>query len=100
MTPQEADAVRRRRDYGQQLLSRLQREEQTEFARSSSDPEFTTHELAKVTGKSERTVRRMLMGAGVGTLCKRPNRAGVPVVTLVVRWSQLEDLMREFGWAR
>jgi hypothetical protein len=98
MTPKQREENDKRRDAGQARMKRLFKED-LEFKRSGTDPEFTTIELARILDMPERTMRDMLVKAGIGNIAIRPGpNGGRAVKTRVVRWSALQKLAKEMGW--
>lgn len=76
----------------------MQAEECGEFETSNSDPEFTLEELARIAKLSRRKVLSLLSAAKLGRHVVRRGDDGEMQSTVIVRYSELTRLRREFEW--
>lgn len=76
----------------------MQEEECGEFETSNSDPEFTLEELARIAKLSRRKVLSLVSAAKLGRHVVRRGDDGEMQSTVIVRYSELTRLRREFEW--
>jgi hypothetical protein len=96
-TPKENERQRQVVEGMKHRLQQLHKQDQA-FKRSNRDPEFTTEDIAQIWKMPVRDVNKALREANVGTFALRERDGFGMVRTRVVRWSQLRDLAKDFGW--
>lgn len=79
-------------DLALKRLKRFSREDAT-ARRDQRDPEFSSQEIAKMTGYSHSRVIQLLLEAGIGRV-----RRVLGVNRKMVKWSELKKLAKEMGW--
>ncbi len=98
MSYKDLEDKEKRLEANRAYFKRLETEEKGEFNRSTTDPEFTTEDIAQFTGWSIRDVTKIIRLNKIGRMCKRRNKRGDMRKMWVVKYKELMKIRYQFGF--